>query len=526
MLFGFFGGLALFLYGLSLLSSSMQRAAGSRVKNLLKRFTSSPIKGVFVGFATTGIVQSSSITTVTVVSLINSGIMTLRQSVGVIFGAEIGTTVTAQMIAFPVGKFGLPIIAVGTLLYFLEKRNNGYVGQILFGFGLLFLGMETMKSGVAPLRESEFFLGMLVKFGAIPVLGVLASALFTAVIQSSSASTAIIIAMSQEGVISLNSAIPLIMGANMGTCITALLASYGATKSAKRAAFIHFMFNSLGVLLFLPFISFFTGLVSMTSVDLPRQIANAHTIFNVTNTLVFLPLIPIFLYVSKKIVPGEEIAVDGGVKYLDNNFLRVPSIALDSVEKEVNRMAKISFEMVKNSRKILLDNELSLIKKLYRNEEVVDNLLQAIGIYSIKLSQQEMSKKEASRLSALMHNITDIERVADHAVNLVALAKEKSKEKVKFSGKAREEINIMFENSRLIYQTAITVVRTKNRKLVKKVMKFEDVIDANEKEFEHKHIARLKRNVCNPAAGIIFTDILHNLERIGDHSVNLVDWID
>ncbi len=526
VLFGLFGGLGLFLYSISLLSGGMQKAAGNRIKNLLKRFTDTPLKGAFVGCTVTGIVQSSSITTIVVVSLINSGIMTLKQSAGIIFGANIGTTVTAQLVSFPVGKFALPIIAIGAFVYFMKSRNDSYAGQILLGFGLLFLGMDIMKGGVAPLRESEYFIGVLAGFGEAPLLGILASAIFTGIIQSSSATTAVVIAMAQEGVIDLSAAIPLIMGANIGTCITAFLASYGATKSAKRAAVLHVLFNVAGVLLFLPFISLFTQGVSSIGADVPRQIANAHTIFNVTSTFVFLFFIPVFIFMVKKIVPGKEIVVDGGVKYLDNNYLRMPSVALDCVEKEVMRMARISLVMLRDSKKVLLDDEKELVQRVYKHEDVVDGLFQAIGTYSVKLSQGQLTKKDARRLSALEHNITDFERVADHAINLVEAAEEMENERVTFSRKAHAELLEMFSNSILIYQTAIGAVKKGDMKKVKKVSELENVIDRNDKEFEHNHIVRLRRNICNPAAGIIFTNVLHNLERIGDHSVNVVERVD
>ncbi len=526
ILFGFLGGLGLFLYGISILSDSMQKAAGNRIKNLLKRFTDKPIKGVFVGFTVTGIVQSSSITTVTVVSLVNSGIMTLAQSIGIIFGAEIGTTVTAQMVSFPIGKFSLPIIALGVFIHFLRKRHNGYAGQILIGFGLLFLGMETMKQGFAPLRESEYLLSLLAEFGKTPALGIIASALFTGIIQSSSATTAIIIAMAQEGVINLRSALPLIMGANIGTCITALLASYGTNVSAKRAAFIHLLFNSLGVLIFLPFITIFGDLVATTSSVAARQIANAHTIFNITNTLLFLPLIPVFLYAANRFIPGKDEEIDGGVKYLDKRYLDMPSIALDNVEKEVKRMAKMSLEMLRDSRKVLLAGDKGPVKNIHKKEVIVDNLLQAIGTYSVRLSQKELSKSDARRLSALAHNITDIERVADHAINIIDSAEKKEDDDVIFSKKAQEELSEMFDNTITIYTSAIEIIETHNTRNVKKVMKLEHIIDKNEKDFENNHIARLKKKECNPAAGIIFTEILHNLERIGDHSVNVVDRVE
>ena len=525
VLFGLFGGLGLFLYSISLLSDGMQKAAGNRIKNLLKKFTDTPLKGAFVGCTVTGIIQSSSITTIVVVSLINSGIMTLKQSAGIIFGANVGTTVTAQLVSLPIGKFALPIIAIGAFVYFMKSKNDSYAGQILFGFGLLFLGMEIMKGGVAPLKESDYFIGMLADFAKAPLLGILAAAIFTGIIQSSSATTAIVIAMAQEGVIGLGAAIPLIMGANVGTCITALLASYGATKSAKRAAVLHVLFNVAGVLLFLPFISLFTQGVSLMGADVPRQVANAHTIFNVTSTVVFLFFIPVFIVLAKKIIPGKEIIVDSGVKFLDNNHLRMPSVALDCVEKEVMRMAKISFDMLKDSRKVLLENKKEYVQRVYKHEDVVDSLLKAISAYSMKLSQGQLTKDDARRLAALEHNITDFERVADHAINLIEAAKKMEDEKISFSKKARKELSIMFDNSILIYQTAVGAIRAKDLERVRTVRELENVIDRNEKDFEHNHIVRLKRKTCNPAAGIIFTDVLHNLERIGDHSVNIVERV-
>ena len=527
VLFGVLGGLGLFLYGMLLLSEGMQKAAGNRVKNLLKKFTDTPLKGVFVGATITGIIQSSSITTVTVVSLINSGVMTLRQAVGIIFGAEIGTTITAQMVAFPVGKFALPIIALGVFIYLTKRRSNGSCGQILIGLGLLFLGMETMKHGVAPLRESEYIISTLVNFGAIPILGVLASAVFTGMIQSSSATTGIIIAMAQENVIDLSSAIPLIMGANIGTCITALIASYGTTKPAKRAALIHLIFNFCGVILFLPLIPIFKEVILLTSTSIPHQIANAHTIFNVTNTLIFLPFSALFILAAKKIIRGKDENIESGTKYLDDHYLDVPSVALESVEREVNHMAKTSYEMLKDSKKILLNNKTELSGTIYRKEDIVDDLLKSIGIYSIKLSQKQLSRDESKKLSALVENVTDIERVADHVVNMTEAAERMDAEGIKFSKKTREELEIILDNTLSIYHSAVMTVETNNPKKIKRIMELEDIIDRNEKEFKQNQIIRLGKNKrgCNPALSIMFTDILHNLERIGDHSVNMVERI-
>ena len=527
VLFGVLGGLGLFLYGISLLSEGLQKVAGDRIKKLLKKFTDTPLKGVFVGVTITGIIQSSSITTVTVVSLINSGIMTLRQSVGVIFGAEIGTTITAQMIAFPIGKFALPIIALGVFIYLTKRRSNGSCGQILIGLGLLFLGMETMKHGVAPLKESEYVLDMLINFGAIPLLGIFASAVFTGIIQSSSATIGIIIALAQENVIDINSAIPLTMGSNIGTCITALIASYGTTKPAKRAALIHLIFNFCGVVVFLPFISVFKDIVLLTSTSIPHQIANAHTIFNVTNTLIFLPFSALFILLAEKIIKGKEKTIEGGTKYLDDHYLDVPSVAIGITEKEVIHMAKNSDEMLKDSKRILLNNKMELSGTIYKKEDIVDDLLKSIGIYSIKLSQKQLSRNESKKLSALVENVTDIERVADHVVNITEAAEKMDAEGIKFSKKTKEELEIIFDNTISIYHNAVRTLVTNNRKNIKKIMELEKIIDKNEEEFKQNQIIRLGKDKkgCNPALSIMFTDILHNLERIGDHSVNMVERV-
>jgi phosphate:Na+ symporter len=344
IIFGLVGGLALFLFGMKLLSEGLQKAAGNRLKNILQNLTNRPIKGIAAGAFITSIIQSSSITTVTIIGLINAGLMTLTQAVSVIMGANIGTTITAQLVAFKIGKYALPIIAVGTLLLFIAKKKKYYyIAQIFLGFGILFLGMSTMSKGAVPLREIPFFINMLTNFGEVVLLGILAGAVFTGIIQSSSATTGLVIALSMEQVIGLKAAIAIIIGANIGTCVTALLASLSSSISAKRAAMIHILFNIIGVAIFIPLIPILTQITQAISGELPRQIANAHTIFNVTNTFVMVPFIPLLVFLVKKIIPGKEYKVDNGVKYLDKRLLNTPALAIAQAQKELSRMARNNF---------------------------------------------------------------------------------------------------------------------------------------------------------------------------------------
>jgi phosphate:Na+ symporter len=428
IIFGLLGGLALFLYGLFFLSEGLQKVAGNRVKDMLEKLTDRPIKGVFVGTFTTGVTQSSSIMMVTIIGLINAGLLTLEQAVGVMLGAEIGTTITAQLIAFRVGTFYLPLIAIGFFLYSFSKSNrNRYIGQALLGFGILFLGMAIMKDGVKPFRSEPFVLDILADFGRTPILGIIVGALFTGLVQSSSATTGLVIAMGMEGVITLPAAIALIFGANIGTTITGLLASIGSSLSAKRTAAAQFFVNIAGVSLFFPFISRFATIVATTSPDLPRQIANAHTIFNVTVTLLMLPLVGIIVAVVKRVVPGEEIRVDRGAKYLDDRTLHTPALALSQVLKETVRTANMASEMLELGMNAFDDGDKKMFLTIKKKEEVVDELHKLIDRYLTKIGEKDLSEEQMRMYATLQHSITDIERVADHAYNIAELAGQSNK---------------------------------------------------------------------------------------------------
>ena len=522
VVFGIVGGLALFLYGLLLLSGGLQKIAGDRLKSLIERLTNRRWKGVAIGAGLTAVVQSSSITTVTIVGLINAGLLSLEQAVPVIIGANIGTTITAQLVAFKVGVFAMPILAGGFLLFFSgRKYKHRLLGEVILGFGLLFLGMNLMSAAVSPLKDSSMFMTWVQSFGANPLLGLIVGLAFTAIVQSSSATVALVIAMSMQGLICLPVALPLLLGADIGTCVTVMIASIGARLSAKRAAISHLLFNVLGVIVIFPFLPLFVSLVPLTASDIPRQIANAHTIFKILFALPFFPFIGVLVIVVKKILPGEEVCIDRGVKFLDNRTLRTPAIAISQSEKEVERMGALASSTLDHSIKAFKENDLKLVKVVEKEEDAVDELDNAIEAFLVKITRRELSKDQAKRVAALVHTISDIERVSDHAHNIGELAERKAKEKLVFTKQANIELDEVFKKSRDSYQKAMRVIVTGDRVLAEAVFELEREIDGLTMQYEQNHFDRLKDGKCNPSAGVVFVDTIRNLERISDHARNI-----
>jgi phosphate:Na+ symporter len=520
-------GLALFLFGIKTLSDGLKKLAGSKLKKLLERMTSNKYKGILVGGLTTALIQSSSLTMVTQIGLMNAGLLTLEQSVGIIMGQEIGTTVTAQIVAFPVGNFFYLMIMVGfILMVFPRFRKYQHIGQVLLGFGVLFLGMKTMSGGAKGILEYPAVTDLLVRFGATPILGVIAGAVFTAVIQSSSATTGLVIAMGMNNVITLPSAIALILGANIGTCVTGFIASLGSCKSAKRAAFIQIFINIVTVAIFMPFIQPFSNLITMTSANLPRQIANAHTIYNVAAILIILPFTRYIVMLTKKAIPGEIIKTEErSTKYLDERFLRTPFMAISQAAREVNRIANIALKMIDMSKNALLGNKMKSADKVFESEDLVDELCYQTESFLDQIPTNELSDEEFQKYIKLMHALTDIERTADLSTNMAVSAADKINKNKKFTPVARREMNTLFEKARLAYKDSVDALRTGDKDLAKEVLKLEDQIDAFEKKYKRNHIRRLREGKCDIRSDVIFTDTLRNLERIGDHADNIANSV-
>jgi len=522
ILFGVVGGLALFLYGMLLLSRGLQKAAGEKLRHWIERLTNNRIKAVGVGALVTAVIQSSSITTVTLVGLINAGLISLQQSIPVIMGANIGTTVTAQLIAFKVGAFALPIIAIGFAIMSLSRRPQyKYIGQVILGFGILFLGMNTMGAGVKPLRTDPEIIALLTSLGQTPVLGIVAGAVFTAFIQSSSATSGLVISMASEQLLDLPSAIAIIIGANIGTCITVIFASIGATLTSKRAALSHIIFNLIGAAIFFIIFGPFVSLVALTSPDLPRQIANAHVIFNVSTVILMLPFAAALVFIVKRILPGKEIRIDGGSKFLDKRTLKAPAVALGQAEKEAQRLGDMALATLNVAIKAFKNSNLKLVKVAEKQEDAVDELDNEIEAFLSRISQLELTKEQARRTSSLVHSISDIERVSDHANNIAELAERRARERLVFSKQALRELDEMFRKSVDSYKKALAVLVSKDKAIARKVFDLESEIDGLAKQFEQNHYDRMKNGQCDPRSSVVFSDLINNLERVSDHAHNI-----
>lgn len=522
--FGLVGGLGLFLYGMDLMARGLQKAAGDRLRRLLEILTSKPLIGVLVGAVATMIIQSSSATTVMVVGFVNAGLMTLRQAASVIMGANIGTTATALIVSLKLTALALPAIGVGFLLMMVSKRRvSQHLGQTILGFGLLFLGVDTMGTAVAPLSDNPLFISLLTSFGRNPLLGVLSGAVFTALIQSSSATTGLVVALASQGVIDLPASLAIVLGSNIGTCVTAMLASIGGQLNARRASITHLLFNSIGVVLALLFFRPFADLVADTHLLLERQVANAHIIFNVANTLLLLPLIGRFVSLVRRIVPGDDNAELTGPLYLDERLLGTPSIALGQATRELVRMGEIALSALDDVYYAFSHDTHERLEAAAEKEAQINRLEKAIVHYLIKIPQTSLSKEQSERLNALISLTSDIERIGDHTENIAELADERIEHRLPFSDEAAEELDDMYRHVYTVVEKAIDVLRTGRIAEVEAVLAEENDVDDLEKQLRRRHIERLNAGVCFPASGVIYLDLISNLERVADHANNIAE---
>ena len=514
----------MFLYGMEMLSEGLQLAFGDRLRVLLERLTGNKMKGVGVGAVFTAIIQSSSITTVTLVGLINAGLITLSQSVPVIMGANIGTCVTAQLVAFKLGKYALGIVAIGFFIYSLGRKNSiKYTGQVMLGFGILFLGMNLMSSEVKYLAQNQEVVALMAKMGHNPLLGIIAGAAFTAVVQSSSATSGLVISMAvgDSSLVDLKSAIALILGANIGTCITVVLASIGSSLSAKRAAAAHVLMKLVGVAIFIPVLNLFTSGMALTSRELPRQIANAHLFFNVANTLLLLPLSAVIVAAVVRILPGKEIRIEKGVKFLDEHTLRTPSVALHLAELETIRMARITSKTIDSSRRALFewnDTEIQLVRE---SEAVVDELETKIEKFLQGFDKSTLTNRQKSRIAVLNHAISDLERISDHANNICELAQSRFSRKIQFCTDEVKELEEVFDMAARSINLCLKVLEMGDETLVKQILTIEKDVDEMVVTLEDRNISRLEQGTCSAESGPIYSDVLSNLERITDHTHNI-----
>lgn len=535
------GGLALFLFGMHTLSAALEKLAGGSLERWLEKLTKKPIMGVLLGLGVTAIIQSSSATTVMLVGFVNSGIMKLSQAIGVIMGANIGTTATSWLLSLSAIEGGgimnvfkpenfSPVLAmIGIiLLMFCKSDKKHSVGLILLGFATLMFGMETMSGAVEPLSENETFRELMTKFSN-PILGVLAGAILTAIIQSSSASVGILQAVSEStGGISFASALPIILGQNIGTCVTALLSSIGASKSAKRVAIVHLYFNCIGTVLFLVLfylLDAFLDFSFMENAINSTGIAIIHSCFNVLATCVFLPFtkqLEKLACLTIRDKPGEQAKE---APMLDERLLNTPSVAIEQCRNVCIRMANLTQETLKLSIDAVLNYDQKKCQQVIENENAIDVYEDKIGSYILKISSKDLSETDSKNVSMMLHMIGDLERISDHAVNIVEAAEEMHSKKIMFSDQAVEELQVMIKAVLEILDMSINSFVKGDVKLAKCVEPLEDVIDQLRNELKSRHIERLRSGKCTIELGFILQDLLTNFERVSDHCSNIAVYL-
>lgn len=531
MIFEFIGGLGIFLFGIKYMGDGLQRSAGDKLRDILDKFTTNPVMGVLAGIIVAVLIQSSSGATAITVGLVSAGFMTLRQAIGVIMGANIGTTVTAFIIGINVSEYALPVIFVGAILIFFFKNKRVHnIGQMIFGVGALFFGLELMGSGMKPLRTLQEFHDITVSMSDNPLLGVLVGTGFTVIVQSSSATIGILQELFGQGLIDINAALPVLFGDNIGTTITAVLASIGASIAARRAALTHVIFNLIGTIIFLIFLPLFTNYIQYLQMSMGLNpgmtIAFAHGTFNITNTIIQLPLIGMLAWIVTKLIPGEDSMIEYKAKHLDPIFIeQSSSIALGQAKEEVLRMGKFATIGLEEANLYQKTYSQKNADKAMHLEDAINNLDRKITDYLILISRSEMSTAESEEHSMLMDTVRDIERIGDHFENVVELVDYQLTNKVKLSDSAKQDLEDMFNLTIQTLKDAILALDDKDTALASKVLKSEEQIDKMERTLRKKHILRINEGACTGSAGIVFVDIISNLERIGDHCVNIAEAV-
>ena len=526
----FVGGLGMFIYGMQIMAQGLENAAGSRMKSLLEALTKNKLFGVMLGAFITAVIQSSSATTVMVVGFVNAGIMNLSQAMGVIMGANIGTTITGQLIALDISAIA-PIFAIGGVaaMMFIKNEKVHHISSIFAGLGILFMGMDMMGAAMSPLKESEAFISLMTKFDN-PLLGILVGALFTAVIQSSSASVGILQALASTGMIPLSSAVFVLFGQNIGTCITAVLASIGMKVNAKRTTVIHLLFNIIGTVLFTviclvtPYV---TWIEAMTPGDPVAQIANAHTVFNIVTTLLLLPFGTHMANIAVRILPDSKKADDEDLrlKYIrpfeSSYAIGHSAVAVSQVRDEVNRMRDMVAKNISDSFDSLVQYDEKLRKKVSEREEYIDFLNKGISEYIVSLMASEMNMSDSRKINGYYAIISNLERIGDHAVNLAEYGDDMRKWEIDFSDTVKEELNEMKAQCIAALDNLKEVTSENVERILSQAVIIEQKTDDMRDKYFKKQMQRLKKGKCKPQSGIVFSEILTDFERMGDHALNI-----
>lgn len=536
------GGLVLFLYGMDVMGSGLEKLAGGKLEKLFDKLTSNPFKGALLGFVVTAIIQSSSATTVMLVGFVNSGIMKLRQSIGIIMGANIGTAVTAWLLSMTGIEGGniwlemlkpssfTPILAlVGIIFYmFMKDDKHKFIGMILLGFTVLMFGMDTMSGEVEPLKDMPEFSQILLMFDN-PILGILVGAGLTAIIQSSSASVGILQALSSTGAVHFSTALPIILGQNIGTCITAVISAIGTNKNAKRVAAIHLMFNIIGTVIFVAIYYPLNALVEFTFANAvvdALDIAVIHTLFKVVTTVILFPFIGVleklsYIIIRDKNSNGENGKTDSDEPVIDERFMSTPAFAVAQCKTQTAKMAELAKRNITDAISLIKKWDKTVARRISETESLVDKYEDVIGSYLVKLSGQQMSYQDSRTASTILHTISDFERISDHAKNICSSAKELHEKKIELSKKAQAELEVMFSAIDEIMDLTIKSVSDNDLYSAYLVEPLEEVVDQLRTKLKSRHIKRLQKGNCSMETGFIYIDLLTNLERVSDHCSNI-----
>jgi phosphate:Na+ symporter len=537
IVFQLIGGLGFFFFGMKTMSEGLKKIAGDKLKNFLHSVTKHRIYGVLVGTLVTVLIQSSSATTVMVVGFVNAGLLGLKQAITVIIGANIGTTFTAWLVSsmsvLKISQYALPAVGIGFAIMTLTKTNKKHWGQVMLGFGLLFVGLDFMKDAFAPLKHSEHIKDLFITFSDQPILGVLVGLVFTVLLQSSSATIAIVQVLAFNGVISFEAAIPIVLGDNIGTTITAQMAAMGTNLNARRAAMSHTVFNVTGTayMLIFVYLGWFSALVNaiipgeITTTNIMFHIAVAHSTFNVVNTIVFLPFISFLESISILLVPKTAGAIDLGTQYLEKHLLETPPLALEQIRKENIYMLGVAKKCVTNAVDSFLDSDLKKIAKVLELETVTDNLQSEITQYIIELSQHNLLPKESRSLPVLIHNVNDLERIGDHSQNLAELARRKIEGKMPFTDAAINEIHLIWDQIQMMFTEAEDALINNNIKAARTMLEREEKINKLQNDFKQSHVVRLNEGSCQLNSGFIFIEFIDNLEKVGDRLTNIAQSV-
>lgn len=524
------GGLGLFLLGMRLMSEGIEKAAGAKLRSILEFFTTNRLTGMLVGVVFTGIIQSSSACTVMVVSFVNAGLMNLYQAAGVIFGANIGTTVTSQLVSFNLSEIAPVILLAGVLiLMFSKNRNITKFAEIIVGFGVLFLGLNNMSIAMSGLKENPRIVQLFASL-TNPFLAVLLGTVLTAVIQSSSVTVSIMLLMANQGLLELPICMYTILGCNIGACTSALLTSTTGNKDAKRAAMIHFSFNVIGTILMFAALQIalepiMNAILAISSGNPGRFVANTHTLFKVVQVMVLLPFSGLLVKLTYLIIPGDDKKVDDRdkyqLKYIGDHTVFNPATAVVGATKEIERMVSLAGENLNRAMNALITLDEDDIKTVYEVEKNINFLNHAITDYLVKINQTTLPIEDRKNIGALFHVVNDIERIGDHAENVADAAVQRKKTGVTFSKSAQREMGEMLDMVNTLVRFSVEMFSSGEEEHLEDILHLEDAIDEKERELQRFHVDRLTRNECTPEAGMIFSDIISGLERVADHATNI-----